>query len=224
MPDTGAPPRRDFLTIFQEFQADFAKGIQLLKDSGIFVYRRAGNISLRGPGTDRLIIANTNPPNSGLATAVNFDLTEIQGQLTHGLHEVVHLHIAVLKARPDVQAVIHLHTPYLTGYAVAGKTLPDQYIPLIAKARGGIPVSKFGTRYEAEPLNELLAEHPNAPGVLMSNHGPFAWGGSIREAVNNLITLEEAAHVFFVAEALGGARLLPEDAFARVEKSTGRLV
>jgi hypothetical protein len=206
----------DVLRVLLQYQNEFSDALGALKASGIFVYRQAGNISLRWPGKDRLILANTNPPNGGVPVAVNFDLSEPQGEFNNGLRDVVQLHIAILQARPDVNAVFHLHTPYLTGYATAGRSLPNQYIPLITRARENIPVSKWGARYEAEPLNELLAEHPDASAALISNHGPFTWGKSIREAVNYLITLEESAHVFFVAEQLGGIRPLPEDAYARV--------
>lgn len=35
---------------------------------------------------------------------------------------------------------------------------------------------------------------------------------------NLFITLEESAHVFFVAEGLGGVKSLPEDAYERVQQ------
>ncbi len=183
-------PTPDLLGLTRRFQKEFAHGL-------------AGNISLRWPGQDRLIIANTNPPGSGEPVVVDFTLQDIQGELNPGLRDVVQLHIAILKERPQAQAVIHLHTPYLTGYAVAGRPLPNQYIPLIGRHRENVPVSKWGARHEAQPLHELLAEHPDASAALLSNHGPFVWGASVLEVVNHLIALEESAHVFHIAEQAG---------------------
>lgn len=211
------PPQNE-LQLVQQFESDFAKAMQLLKDSGVFVYRGAGNISLRVPGKDRIIIANTNGPNSGVATIVDFDLTNHQGTFGGALREVTALHVAILRKRPDVNAVIHLHTPYLTGFSAAGRPLPNRYIPLLARTPDDIPVAEWGPRYAPEPVEKLLDEHPNAPAALLANHGPFAWGKSVLEVTSFFIALEESAHVFFVAEQLGGVKQVPENAYERVQQ------
>lgn len=213
-----AAPDRNLLEFVQRFEEDFASALALLKESGVFVYRAAGNISLRVPGQDLVVIANTSGPQAGVATVFDFDLTSHQGHLSAGLHEVAALHIAVLKARPDVDAVIHLHTPYLTGYSVAGRPLPNRYIPLLARTREDFPVAEWGPRYAPEPVVRLLAEHPQAPGALLANHGPFAWGRSVLDVTRFFIALEESAHVFFVAEQLGGVAAIPADAYERVQQ------
>jgi len=215
VPQEDTPNLLDFV---QKFQHDFAEGVRLLKESGIFVYRAAGNISLRVPGEDKLVIANTNAPHSGVTAVVDFDLKTHQGTLSHGLREVLPLHIAVLRERPDVNSVFHLHTPYLTGYAVAGRPLPNQYIPLLARSPEDFPVAEWGPRSDAEPVIELLKKHPKAPAALLANHGPFAWGTGVIEVVNFFIALEESAHVFFVAEQLGGIKQLPANAYERVQQ------
>lgn len=211
-------PSQNFLKFVQEFEAQFAEAVTLLKESGVFVYRAAGNISLRVPGEDRIVISNTNGPKAGVAAVVDFDLKNFQGHVGGGLREVAALHIAILRERPDVNSVIHLHTPYLTGYSVAGRPLPNRYIPLLARTPDDVPVAEWGPRYAAEPVLKLLKEHPRALGALLANHGPFAWGKSVLDVTNFFIALEESAHVFFVAEALGGVKQLPANAYERVQQ------
>lgn len=208
----------NLLQVVQKYQRDFAEGVRLLKEAGVFVYRAAGNISLRVPGEDRIVIANTNGPNSGLTAVVDFDLNTVEGTLSHGLREVAPLHIAILKTKPEVNSVIHLHTPYLTGFAVAGRPLPNKYIPLLARTPDEYPVAEWGPRYAAEPVLAALEQHPQAQAALLANHGPFAWGDSVLDVVNFLIALEESAHVFFIAEHLGGVKELPADAYQRVQE------
>lgn len=137
-------PAQNILKFVQRFEADFAAALQLLKDSGVLRYRAAGNISLRVPGEDRIVIANTGPPQPGVAALVDFDLSRHQGHFGAGLREVAALHIAILQSRPDVNAVIHLHAPYLTGFAVAGRPLPNRYIPLLARSPDDLPVAAWG--------------------------------------------------------------------------------
>jgi L-fuculose-phosphate aldolase/L-ribulose-5-phosphate 4-epimerase len=211
-------PGQNILKFVQQFEADFAAALQLLRDSGVLLYRAAGNISLRVPGEERIVIAGTSPPRPGVAALVDFDLSRHQGHFGSGLREVAALHVAILRSRPDVNAVIHLHSPYLTGFAVAGRPLPNRYIPLLARSADDLPVAQWGPRYAPEPVLELLREHPQAHGALLANHGPFAWGKSVLEVTNFFIALEESAHVFFVAESLGGVKSLPENAFERVQQ------
>lgn len=206
------------LQFVQQFEHDFHEALRLLKESGVFVYRGAGNISLRIPGKDRVVIANTNGKHAGIPTVVDFDLQNHSGSFNGPLREVTALHVAILKRLPDVSSVIHLHTPYLTGYSAAGRPLPNRYIPLLARTPDDIPVAEWGPRYAIEPVNKLLDEHPKAPAALLANHGPFAWGKSVLDATNFLIALEESAHVFFIAEQLGGVKQVPENAFERVQQ------
>ena len=52
------------------------------------------------------------------------------------------------------------------------------------RATGEVIVETFA-RLELEPLDR--------PAVLVASHGPFAWGASVEEAVENAIALEEVA-------------------------------
>jgi len=63
--------------------------------------------------------------------------------------------------------------------------------------------------YETETGNvivECFREHnfnpTHVPGVLVSNHGPFAWGKSIDDAVHNAVVLEEVAKMAFLTHSL----------------------
>ena len=214
--------KRDLESFVQQFEQDLAQSKALLKETGTLSPSGVGNISLRIPGEDRLVIGSLNGPlntHPTTSAVVDFDLALHGGVLPGYLKEVTPLHIAILRERPDVNAVIHAHAPYLTGFALAGKSLPFHYSALLRYGReDGVPVAEWGPRYAPAPVLKALGEHPDAPAVLLANHGPFAWAQSVLDAARFLVLLEEGARFTYLAGNLGGAKPLSAGAHEAVAK------
>ncbi len=207
-----------------QFERALQDTVEALRLAGLGHYRAAGNVAWRLPNQQRLFTAVINGLQPGPASLVDFEDFESHPHLQPGLKEVVPLQVAILQGRPEANAVIHLHSPYLTGFAAAARPLPNSYPPLLARVDGDIPVAAWGPRYDPAPVQRVLRERPDAPAVLLANHGPFVWGTDVADATRLLITLEEAAHVFFVAQQLGGVAAVPADAYARVQAGRRRFV
>jgi ribulose-5-phosphate 4-epimerase/fuculose-1-phosphate aldolase len=153
---------------------------------------------------------------------VDFNLQTYQGNLTESLREVAALHIAILRARSEANTVIHTHSHYLTAFSIAGRGLAVHSASLLGALRENetIPVTVWGPRYSPEPVVDALHAYPHVPAVLLANHGPFAWSSGCPLAVTRLlVSLEEAAHLTFIAEQLGGAKPLPKGAADRVRNN-----
>lgn len=208
----------EIVQFVQQFEQDFAQAQQLLRKSKTLSVTEAGNISLRVPGEDRLLIASLNGSASGVAGVVDFELTSHLGSLPPNLREVAALHIAILRERPDANAVIHTHSPYLTAWSIAGRPLPVRYATLLGNGTDDIPLAAWGARYAPEPVIDVLNKHPNAKAALLANHGPFLWAESVLAAARQLVFLEEAAYFTFLAEQLGGAKELPPGAYEAVQR------
>ena len=115
---------------------------------------------------------------------------------------------AVHAARPDVECVIHLHTPW----GVALSMLPQ----------GLQPTSQWAMRlygrlgrhaYEGLALGEaeqkrLVAELGNLDGLLLENHGSLVVGRTVAEAWMLMHMLERAAQAQLRAMAATGGQLL----------------
>lgn len=118
------------------------------------------------------------------------------------------IHGAVHAARPDVECVIHLHTPW----GVALSMLPD----------GLQPTSQWAMRlyrrlgrhaYEGLALGpaeqqRLAAELGQLDGLLLENHGPLVVGRSVAEAWMLMHLLDRAAQAQLRAMAATGGRML----------------
>jgi L-ribulose-5-phosphate 4-epimerase len=172
-----------------------------------------GNAGIRVPGEEKLILAGFEGPLKGGPAAtvvVGFDHTVHEGDLHYYHEEVLHLHIAVLKERPDINVSIHTHSPYLIGWALANRPLPLRYSPeLDHLGVSEIPISAPARRDDAGPVIETLREHPAAPALLIGNHGLLAWGADIASTGQLVISLEEAARFALDAEELTGRAAAP---------------
>ncbi|MDU9394695.1 class II aldolase/adducin family protein [Pseudomonas sp. zfem002] len=215
---TRQTPPADLLLLAQQFEQDVASAHQLLQRHQALSANQAGNLSLRLPGQERLLIAAFNGPDAGRTAVLDFDLEQSQGRLNDNLREVAALHVAIYRQRPQVRSVIHTHSPYLSAFAIAGRPLrahASQLLGVLDEDQE-IPLTAWGPRYAPEPVIAALQAHPRAPATLLANHGPFAW--SERDALaatRLLINLEESAHLTWLAAQLGTPQPFPAGAAER---------
>jgi L-ribulose-5-phosphate 4-epimerase len=130
---------------------------------------------------------------------VRLDGTVVEGDLAELSEEMVAAHLAVYRARPQVGAVIHTHSPNLLAFALEGRPLPVRYEPLrrLGQAQE-VPVVR-GPASVADTVVELTGTQA----VLLAGHGVLTFGVDTEAAVTLLVTLEEAAQAELRAATLG---------------------
>jgi len=145
-----------------------------------------------------------------------------EGKLQSTSAEIVQMHACVYKARPDVGAVIHTHSPMVSTYAMAHQPMPIHYEGLLRQGvSSAIPVAGWGPRGSRESVTNIekaLAENPGVNAVLLANHGLLAWGRDQMAAARLIISLEEAAEMMLRAEHIGGSKSLPDGALEQVKQ------
>jgi len=127
------------------------------------------------------------------------------------------LHLRILRARPDVGAVVHAHPPTATGFAVAGQGFDAFVLPELILQMGRVPVVPYGTPGSPElgdRVEPFIAGHD---ALLLANHGAVTVGATLDAAWIRMESLEHAARIIFTARALGGPVELSGDAVARLE-------
>jgi ribulose-5-phosphate 4-epimerase/fuculose-1-phosphate aldolase len=115
------------------------------------------------------------------------------------------IHSAVYEIRPEINAVIHSHPPYITALSCVDEKIDfdltqdrHYYIGNI----GTVPFVHGGSPKLAESVVSV-AQQNNA--VICANHGIFVFGTSLAEAVNMTELIEELAKIFFIARTAGFA-------------------
>lgn len=122
-------------------------------------------------------------------------------------------HRELYRAFPTISAIVHTHSLYATAWAQAGKEIPVLGTTHADYFEGPIPVTRALRKREIELEYELntarvIAERfrtvdpTRLPAVLVAGHGPFVWGASLEEAVDNAVVLERTAQMASVSVAL----------------------
>jgi L-ribulose-5-phosphate 4-epimerase len=115
-------------------------------------------------------------------------------------------HAVLYRAFAHAGGVVHTHSVAATAFAQAGRPIPLLGTTHADFFRGPVPVTRELTRreiagaYEAETGRVIAAtfrrvDPEEVPGVLVSRHGPFAWGPSAAKAVENAVALELCARL-----------------------------
>lgn len=143
---------------------------------------------------------------------------DLAGDRTGGArprHVEVFIHTEIMRARPEIQAVVHTHPPHAVAFSSLCK-------PLLAIGHegamfcDGLPVFDRTSDLIVSPdLGRAVAaclDGHNA--LLLRNHGIVTAGRSVEEAVMMAVLLEKACKVQLLAEQAGGpnASTSPEEA------------
>jgi L-ribulose-5-phosphate 4-epimerase len=115
-------------------------------------------------------------------------------------------HLVLYRAWPAVAGITHTHSSFATAWAQAGEAIPCYGTTHADHFDGAVPVTRLLAPAEIEGEYEratgdviletflrLGIEPLDRPAALVASHGPFAWGASVEEAVENAIALEEVA-------------------------------
>lgn len=198
------------------YKKEVIEASQQIVQSGIMTKSLHGNVSLKLPDQDAFLLtaggslANMQPENIAL---FRLDGSLIEGTVMPVGAEIIQMHGIVYRQRPEFQSVVHTHSPFATGFAVAGKAIPGAYEALVRNGMvEGVPLAAYGPRGSDQSINniaQVLNEYQGIKGLLLENHGVLVFADSLGGAVRANITVEEAAEICLYAYGLGGPKPIP---------------
>ena len=177
-----------------------------------------GNVSARDPASNLVAIKPSGVLYEDLRpedhVVLELDGNIVEGTLKPSSDTASHLYI--YRHRPDVNGVVHTHSPYATAFAALGKPIPV-YLTAIADEFGGpIPCAGFAL-IGGEEIGQQVVEHiGDSAAVLLKNHGVFTIGPSATAAVKAAVMVEDVAQAVWLALQLGTPDEIPPDAVARL--------
>src|SRR5918996_4230748 len=163
-----------------------------------------GHVSARIPNSDRFLMT----PRIGLAMVAEDTLLtlNLSGQIVEGQHSApfeAWLHTAIMKARPEVNAITRIHARVAAMFSVTDRKLEPVHNHG-SFFSGGVPVFSTPDLISTQPLGEELVKTlDDSPAVLLRGNGQVTVGKSIPEAVMMAIYLEEAAQILYGALQIG---------------------
>ncbi len=178
----------------------FESGLAVLTWGNVSaIDREKGLVVIKPSGVD---YAELKPDDMAV---VYLDGTVAEGSLRPSSDTPTHLELYA--AFKDIGAVVHTHSSFATAFAQAkrpiipfGTTHADCFygeVPLTRELRAE-ELAEYEKNTGKAIIEAFSGIDPSSiPAVLVASHGPFAWGKSPVNAVDNAITLEEVAKMAY---------------------------
>ena len=191
--------------MLEQLKNEVTKANLLLPKLGLVSFTW-GNVSAIDRETGLVVIKPSGVPYDGM-TADDMVVVDLDGKVVEGKWKPssdTPTHLELYKAFPNIGGVVHTHSRWATTFAQAGMGIPAMGTTQGDYFYGEIPCTRDMTpeeirgEYEKETGTVIIEAFkdidPDAvPGVVVKNHGPFAWGKDADEAVHNAAVMEEVA-------------------------------
>ncbi|OGN99432.1 MAG: hypothetical protein A2Y90_00340 [Chloroflexi bacterium RBG_13_52_12] len=207
---------------WQEAKKTVLEAAREMSGKGLVV-GTSGNISLRlPPRVERGLMAITptskhyDTLNADDIPVVDFDGQVVEGKLRPSVETP--LHIAIYKARNNVNAVIHTHSVFASAVSVVGTEIPPILIDQVIFLGGAIKTSGSALVETPEQIADFIAALGDRSAVLLPNHGAVGTGKTMRDAFTACELIEKTARIYLLALSAGKVNELPEEV-RKIEKA-----
>jgi len=125
-------------------------------------------------------------------------------------------HRDIMKARRDVEAIVHAHPIHCTAVAMTGQDIPAVHYMIAAAGGPTIRCGEYATYGTDELSRSALHALEGRLACLLANHGAIACGPNLRKAFWLMCEIEVLARQFIMARQAGTPVVLPDDEILRV--------
>ena len=127
-----------------------------------------------------------------------------------------HFHSAIYAARPDIGAIVHLHSPYATALACLRRDIPAFHYMVAVAGGDSIRCGAYAT-FGTEELAAIAVDALRGrTACLLANHGQIACGSSPRAALRLAEEVESLAQQFLLACSVAAPTILSPQAMDEV--------
>ena len=166
-----------------------------------------GNLSVRLAARNAIVVKPSgvgfNECTRENLLVVQLDGTILPSELNLKPSKDLAFHLELYKRREDINAVVHCHSPWATGFACAGLEIPCLTVQTVEKIGRMplIPLSVNGGPQTADQIG-VIFEDPSIKAAVLANHGTIGTGNALIAAQYLAEMIEETAHIAFVRDTL----------------------
>ena len=113
------------------------------------------------------------------------------------------LHAELYRAKPEVKAIVHTHSPYATSFAVIRERIPLILIEMQPWLGGDVPLAEYAPTGSLQLGLNAARDIGDRGGCLLANHGVVAVGDTLDLAYVRATYIEDAAKIYHMARCVG---------------------
>jgi L-fuculose-phosphate aldolase len=178
----------------------------------------SGNISVRLG--DAMLITPSAVPYENLdpGMIVRMSLAPEDGRFDGPLRPSTEwrFHRDIFRARPEVGAIVHTHSPHATALSMLRREIPACHYMVAAFGGSTIRCADYATFGTAELSRNALTALEGRKGCLLANHGMIAAGEDLERAMWLAVELETLARQYVIAVQTGTPVILDDAEIERV--------
>lgn len=195
--------------MLEQLKEDVYKANMELVEKRMVIYTW-GNVS----GIDRekgLVVIKPSGVDYDTMKPEDMVVVDLDGNVVEGKYKPssdTPTHLVLYRTYPDIGGVVHTHSTWAVTFAQAGMDIPALGTTHADYFFGDIPCTRDLTAQEIEEayeentgnvIVETIADGDAMaiPGILVKNHGPFAWGKSPANSVYNAVVLDKVAEMAY---------------------------
>jgi L-fuculose-phosphate aldolase len=172
-------------------------------------FGRSGNVSARSANGGFLIT----PSGVDYEDLKPYDLNELDlagnnifGRLKPSTEW--RMHCAIYQARKDINAIVHVHSPYATGVACTRKPIPAFHYMVTVLGGDQIPCAEYATFGTEELARKAVTALGSLKACLLANHGQVTVAEDLITAFRHAGEVENLAKQYCISVMAGGPALL----------------
>ncbi len=198
-----------------QIKYEVALGSRILAMTGLATGIRAslGHVSLRDPKDPSRFVVKGRGYEIDVLSRMrpeNMVVCDLNGYLLDGPPGVVQcnevmIHSCVLRARPEINSVVHVHPTYSVLLTILGVQLVPMALEGIRLVRRPLPVYPHTALITSEAQGrEMVQCLGNASAVQLLGHGATTVGKTMEESVTAMLQLEHQAEMNYRACSISG--------------------
>jgi L-fuculose-phosphate aldolase len=169
-----------------------------------FAAANDGNISVRI--SDKEVLCTPTLITKGFMKPDDLCVVDMEGNQISGRRKrtsEVKLHLAIMKERPEIRAVVHCHPPHATAFGVAREPVPQCVLPEVEIFIGDVPITKYAIPGSQEFADTVLPFVHKANVLILANHGTVSYDVTVEKAYWWTEILDAYCRILMLAKGLG---------------------
>jgi L-fuculose-phosphate aldolase len=176
-----------------------------------FAAANDGNISYRA--SENEVVCTPTMISKGFMKPDDLCVVDMDGKQVSGRRKrtsEIMLHLAIMKARPEIKSVVHCHPPHATAFGIAREPVPQCVLPEVEIFLGDVPITKYAIPGGQEFADTILPFVSKTNVIILANHGTVSYGETVEKAYWWTEVLDAYCRMLMLSRGLGRVNYFSE--------------